>query len=78
MSDFTHLVSTALYQMETIRFLEKRIKDIESEVETEIEIDRPHTIEATGAEEGLQGIGRSDHIEVKRKRSLFLNGGGVF
>lgn len=34
-----YLVSTALHQMETIRFLDRQIKEIESEVEGKIELD---------------------------------------
>lgn len=53
MFDCPHLVSTALHQMETIRFLEKRIKAIETEVETEIEIDKAYEKLLT-----IPGIGR--------------------
>jgi transposase len=35
-----NLVSTARHQIETIRFLEKQIKDIESEVEGIVELDK--------------------------------------
>lgn len=53
MFDCPHLVSTALHQMETIRFLEKRIKAIESEVETEVELDKAYEKLLT-----IPGIGR--------------------
>jgi transposase len=42
MFDCPHLVSTARHQIETIRFLEKQIKDIESEVEGIVELDKAY------------------------------------
>lgn len=53
MFDCPYLVSTALYQMETIRFLEKQIKAIESEVEDKIKIDKAYRKLLT-----IPGIGR--------------------
>jgi len=53
MFDSPHLVSTALHQMKTIRFLGKQIKAIESEVEAEIELDKTYQGLLT-----IPGIGR--------------------
>lgn len=53
MFDCPHLVSTALHQMETIRFLGKQIEAIESEVETMVELDSAYRGLLT-----IPGIGR--------------------
>ncbi len=53
MFDCPHLVSTALHQMETIRFLGKQIEAIESEVETMVELDSAYRSLLT-----ISGIGR--------------------
>jgi transposase len=53
MFDSPHLVSTARYQIETIRFLEKQIKKIETEVAEVVEIDRAYQNLLT-----ITGIGR--------------------
>ena len=42
MFDCSYLVSTALHQIETIRFLEKQIKAIESEIEAKIKLDEAY------------------------------------
>ncbi|BBO93060.1 IS110 family transposase [Desulfosarcina ovata] len=42
MFDCPNLVSTALHQIGTIRFLEKQIKEIEAEVETVVELDNAY------------------------------------
>lgn len=53
MFDSPHLVSTACYQIETIRFLEKQIKAIETEVAGIVEIDKAYQKLLT-----ITGIGR--------------------
>jgi transposase len=53
MFDSPHLVSTARYQIETIRFLEKQIKAIETEVAGVVEIDKAYQKLLT-----ITGIGR--------------------
>ncbi|WP_419658271.1 transposase, IS116/IS110/IS902 family [Desulfosarcina variabilis str. Montpellier] len=53
MFDSPHLVSTARHQMETIRFLDNQIKEIEAEIEGIVEIDNAYQNLLT-----ITGIGR--------------------
>ena len=68
MFDSPHLLSAARHQMETIRFLEKQIKEIEAEVEGIVEIDNAYQNLLT-----ITGLGRILATATCLKLEIFID-----